>query len=76
MRLLFLTRVTGEAGVEVRLGLAAALYVVDDETHEVFVTVRDFCLLDWVGRVFARPGRLPGRAVTVEARAGSGDPIP
>jgi hypothetical protein len=64
-----------ESGIELVLGLAARGDIVEDELHEVLIPVSDDRVLDRACRVLAGPGGLPGRAVSVETGAGSGDPV-
>jgi len=55
--------------------LAACGDIVEDELHEVLISVSDDRVLDWACRVLPGPGGLPGGAVSVETGSGSCDPV-
>ena len=63
------------ARVERCLCFAPPSHVVDDELHEVLVTIPNDDIFDGVGRLFARPRSLPRRSVSLQPRARHRDPV-
>ena len=58
-----------DASMEGGLGLSAPSHVVDDELHEVFVTVADHDVFHSAGWRFSGPDGLPCWAVAFQACA-------